>query len=100
MKRFQYLTDGMLWVVPCLMLVTVLPQTAPAQTGDREDAASDVGVPHAECTFFGEKREEILRGGLGAQLQQMTQRASLTSAVVAALPARRPHPGAVQPVGR
>ena len=90
MKRFQYLTDGMLWVVPCLMLVTVLPQTAPAQTGDREDAASDVGVPHAECTFFGEKREEILRGGLGAQLQQMTQRASLTSAVIAALPARRP----------
>ncbi len=90
MKRFQYFTGGMLWAIPCLVLVTVLRQAAPAQTGDREDAVSDVGVPHAECTFFGEKREEILRGGLGAQLQQMTQRASLTSAVVAALPARRP----------
>ena len=90
MKRFQYLTGGMPWVVVCLVLVTLLPRTAPAQTGDREDAASDVGVPHAECTFFGDKREEILMGGLGAQLQQMTQRASLTSAVVAALAVRRP----------
>ena len=90
MKRFQYLTGGMLWGVPCLMLATVLLQTAPAQTAAREDGTSDVGVPHAECTFFGEKREEILRGGLGEQLEQMTQRSSLTSAVVAALSARRP----------
>ena len=90
MKRFQYLADSLLRAILCLMVVTVLPQTAPVQAGDREDAASDVGVPHAECTFFGEKRDEILRGGLGPQLDQMTQRSSLTSAVVAALPGRRP----------
>ena len=90
MKRFQYLTGIMRWAIPCLMLAAALPQTAPAQTDARQDGASDVGVPHAECTFFGEKREEILRGGLGEQLEQMTQRSSLTSAVVAALPGRRP----------
>jgi hypothetical protein len=90
MKRFQHLASGVLSAVLCLMLVTVPRQTAPAQTSDREDATSDVGVPHAECTFFGVKREKILLGGLGGQLARMTHRSSLTSAVVAALPARRP----------
>ena len=90
MKRFQYLADSLPRAIPCLILVTALAQTASVQAGDREDGAFDVGVPHAECTFFGEKRDEILRGGLGQQLEQMTQRSSLTSAVVAALPGRRP----------
>ena len=96
-KRFQHITSRMLW--PCLMLVTVLLKPVPAQTGDREDGASDIGVPHAECTFFGVKCEEILLGSLGGQLAQMTLRSSLTSAVVAAMPIRRP-PSRSRAVGR
>ena len=47
---------------------------------------SDIGVPHAECSFFTPKREQILKSGLNADILAMTQRSELTSSVAAALP--------------
>ena len=51
-----------------------------------DDEYADIGVPHAECTFFTVKRERILKSGLDADLLAMSQRSELTAGVVAALP--------------
>ncbi len=45
-------------------------------------------VEHAECTFFGEAREDFLSVGLGAQLMAMQRQAELNAAVTAAMPSQ------------
>ena len=55
-----------------------------------DDEYADIGVPHAECSFFTAKREQILKVGLDANLLAMSQRSELTAGVVAALPKSLP----------
>jgi hypothetical protein len=58
------------------------------RAGDVEGSAEDThdfGVQHADCSFFGPQRERLLRATLSADLERMTARAQLTTAVAAAL---------------
>ncbi len=56
-----------------------------AQAAASEDGG-DIGVPHADCSFFGAERDQFLKIGLGADLAAMTQRSEMTTSVAAALP--------------
>ena len=67
-------------------LLVSLPWLRGEEPAEPSFDTDDVGVPHAECTFFTAKREHFLRAGLGADLLEMTRRAEVTSAVSAALP--------------
>lgn len=50
------------------------------------EGTEDIGVSHAGCSLFGDKREDFMRVGLGADLMAMTARAELTTMVAAAIP--------------
>ena len=67
-------------------LLVSLPWLRGEEPAEPSFDTADVGVPHAECTFFTAKREHFLRAGLGADLLEMTRRAEVTSSVSAALP--------------
>ena len=56
------------------------------QAYDLETDVGDIGVPHAECSFFTNSREKLLRNGLAADAAGMAQRTALTNQVVKALP--------------
>ena len=67
-------------------LLVSLPWLRAEEPAEPSFDTGDIGVPHAECTFFTAKREHFLRAGLGADLLEMTRRAELTASVSAALP--------------
>jgi hypothetical protein len=64
-----------------------LPGPARAAEQPDGDVTQDMGLSHVGCSFFGERREDFLRVGLGADLMAMAQRAELTTKVAGALPA-------------
>ena len=73
---------GLIWLGLVLFQIT-----GPLRAQEAvEDEYIDVGVPHAECTFFTAEREQILKSSLDANLLAMSQRSELTSVVAAALP--------------
>ena len=47
---------------------------------------ADIGVQHAECSFFTDAREELLRSSLEGERGAAARRSALTSYVVSALP--------------
>jgi hypothetical protein len=69
-----------------LMGGRVPPGLQAQSAGASTDDGGDIGVPHAECSFFGTQRDQFLKIGLGADLAAMTQSSTLTTSVAAALP--------------
>ncbi|MEX2304365.1 MAG: DUF1553 domain-containing protein [Bryobacterales bacterium] len=72
---------GLAWLA-----ITPSSVLSQAQAAEPDEETHDIGVPHAGCSFFGAKREDFLRVGLGASLMAMTARAELTTLVAAAIP--------------
>jgi hypothetical protein len=82
-----------LGVIACLagaawlaVLALDVPGPALAAEPSEDDVTQDIGVSHVGCSFFGERREEFFRVGLGAQLMAMAARSELTTQVASALP--------------
>ena len=69
-----------------------IPGPALAAEPSEQDVTQDIGVSHAGCSFFGDRREDFLRTGLGADLMAMAARSELTTMVTSALPAGKTAP--------
>ena len=93
MQRFHRIViHRIITAVGLLGLGAVLvPFAVPLQAQEAiDDEYADIGVPHAECSFFTAKREQILKSSLDANWLAMSQRSDLTAGGVAALPKTLP----------
>ncbi len=63
------------------------PQKAAAAETPKYNSTEDLGISHVGCSFFGERRADFLRVGLGARLLAMEKSSELTTKVAGALPA-------------
>ena len=74
----------------CLLLALlaqpVLSPLRAQQTFDAEAKDGDIGVQHAECSFFTDARESLLKSSLDADRIASVQRSALTGYVVQTLP--------------
>ena len=75
---------GLAWLA---VSASGVPGPALAAEPPDDDVTQDIGVSHAGCSFFGERREDFLRVGLGADLMAIAARSELTTMVASALPA-------------
>jgi hypothetical protein len=74
---------GIVWLA---VLASGVPGPTLAAEPSEDDVTQDLGVSHVGCSFFGERREDFLRVGLGADLMAMAARSELTTKVAGALP--------------